>query len=177
MCYSSGFSELRRDMQKGIKSWCPISIDKGDQDQLSERWHTSQHLKERGQSLHKKREPLSANMRHQEKYCLLEKYRSTFWWWPSWMWRTSWEKQTKTRPWRTLQPIFRTVRRTWTTIFLLNPSCLLVQWYKFSLLTTLVIFEKENLINFQWNGKKKAQQTVPSNILVVSHTVMLKKSD
>ena len=35
-------------------------------------------------------------------------------------------------------------------------------------------FEKENLINFQWTGKKNVQQTVPSNILVVSHTVMSK---
>lgn len=50
MYYSSGFSELRRDMQRHTKSWCPISIDKGDKDKLSERWHISQDLKERRQS-------------------------------------------------------------------------------------------------------------------------------
>ena len=70
MYYSSGFSELRRDMQKSTKSRCPISIDKGEQDKLSERWYTSQDLKERRQSLHRKRKPLSANMRHQEKQIL-----------------------------------------------------------------------------------------------------------
>ena len=104
---------------------------------------------------HKKRKTLSANLRHQEKYCLLEKYQSTFGWWPLWMWRTSWEQQTKTRPRRTLQPISRTIR-----IKNLNNNVLAES----QLLTSSV------MINFQWNGKKNVQQIVPSNILVVSHT-------